>query len=170
MTTVRITYFGMEGEGPTLTKAKLDAGAKIEKALNGSWTPEIFAHRGYAYLVYREPDGWHDRLIAYAADGIKPGPVYGNSHPDAEKQSVVRHVLSHLAQLGWTAEDGLTPPAFLKDRSDIHDYQRHAEFQLRYQEGRRRGIAEKDLHSYAGRDPGRPELYAEEDKQTAAVA
>lgn len=37
-----------------------------------------------------------------------------------------------------------------------------AEFQIRYHEARGRGLSDCDAHSYAGRDPSRPELFAAE--------
>lgn len=55
---VRITHYGMEGEGRTLTEAKCNAGQKIEAILSGRWEPRIVSAHGQARLVYRDPLGW----------------------------------------------------------------------------------------------------------------
>ncbi len=160
MNTVRVTYFGMEGEGPTVTKAKLDAGAKIEAALKGYYTPKIVSWRGYAILVYREPSGWHNRIIVSPEDGIRSGPVYG-SNTFGDKEDAIKQVQEHLADIGWTPEDGETPPPFLKARDSIAEYVYKAKFRRRYAEGRARGMNDNDAHSFAGCNPARPELWME---------
>lgn len=156
MATVRITYYGMEGEGKNLTEAKRDAGRKIEAAFSGNYTPEILSHRGYAILLAREPSGWGARIIV-DPDGIRDGRVWISGQETYEDAK--RGALTHLAQLGWQDADGKTPPDFLKDRRAIADFVSWAEFQLRYIEGRNRGIPESDLHDYASRNPWRPEVW-----------
>lgn len=172
MTTVRIDYFGIEGSGKNVTEAKKDAGRKIEKALEGSYTPRLLTHRGHAILVYREPHGWCSATIAdpdsSGATVVREGPVSsGSCHPEAD---VLKWALEHLAQLGWQAADGVQPPEFLKDRVSRSSFKTWAEFQLRYQEAIRRGMGSNDAHSYAGRNPQRAELWQEEDKKAVSAA
>jgi hypothetical protein len=156
MATVRITYFGMDGAGSTVTEAKKDAGRKIEAALDGSYAPSIIDHRGYSVLVYREPMGWCDKLIR-CPEGMRTGRQYASANHATEKDAL-RAACRHVAQLGWTEADGQEPPVFLTDRADIAEYKAWTRFQLRYQAARRAGLEGNDAHSFAGCDPSRPEL------------
>lgn len=56
---VSITYFGMDGIGRTVTEAKRDAGAKIERALNGNYWPVMLSAGEHTYIAYRDPCGWN---------------------------------------------------------------------------------------------------------------
>lgn len=160
-TAITLTYFGFEGAGRTVTEAKKDAGRKIEQAFEGDYTPEVFAYRGHSYLVWRTPEGWCNRAVA-GPDGPRDGKLYAcANHGHDRRKDCVREVLSHLAQIAWVESDGQTPPAFLTDRDSLSDYRTWTEFQLRYADARRRGMDDHDAHSYAGRNPGRPELWRE---------
>jgi hypothetical protein len=156
-TKINLTYFGMEGSGATVTEAKKDAGRKIEAALDGSYTPEIVAWRGYAALVYREPTGWYTRLIICPDEkGIRDGKVWG-SNAGMYKEAMIQ-AQSHVADLGWERADGETPPAFLKDRDAIANYVYQARFRERYYQAIDRGMSKDDAHCYAGGSLGRPDL------------
>jgi hypothetical protein len=160
-----LKYYGMEGTGRNVTEAKKNAGHKIEKALSGDYTPLILVWRDHAYLVYRDPEsGWRSRLIADDESGICAGPVWGTISPDGDdKNKIVADCKLHLAQLGWEENDGKEPPTILPN-SHHGDFIEWAEFQLRYKEARRRGMSDNDAHSYALRNPQRPELWKEEEK------
>ena len=158
MATVRIEYYGMDGTGKTVTEAKKNAGAKITAALAGSYTPTILAHRGYAILVWREPDGWRTRLIADPADGIRGDGGGTGFCPGDTETDAIRGAQRHLAQLGWTHDDGPEAPDFLTDRSDRADFRSWAVFQIRHRAARNYGLSPNDAHSWAGRDPSRPDL------------
>lgn len=161
MTKVRISYFGMDGEGRNLTEAKKDAGNKIEKALAGSYTPEILTHRGYAVLLYREPSGWASRLIADPQRGLVGGHVYGSSIGTYER--VKQSTLLNLAQLGWEPKDGLDAPEFVRGREMVNEFTGWVRFQMRYAFARNeKGLSDFDAHAYAGCDPSRPELWLPE--------
>jgi hypothetical protein len=158
---VNITYYGMEGTGRNVTDAKRDAGAKIERALSGDYTPDLVSYRGQAILIYRTPGGWNSCVLSDSA-GLRNGPCYGTTYPGSySREDVIREAREHLAQLTWTPEDGLIPPPFLKDRRSLSDYKTWAEFQLRYREARTRGMDDNDAHSFAARNPQRPELWKE---------
>ena len=167
MSTVRIDYYGVEGEGRTVTDAKRDAGRKIEAALAGSYTPEILVWRGYAILIYREPTGWCNRLIADPERGIVEGRVWGTNY--GSKEEAVSYAQDHLADLGWQESDGEEPPPFLKGRKQIGDYRSKVQFRQRYNFARRRGFSDCDAHSYAGHNPSRPELIAQVEQATAVA-
>ena len=164
---VSIVYYGMDGWGRNVTEAKRDAGARIERALTGSYTPEVYSHRGMAYLVYRTPDGWHAAIIADET-GIRPNGVYGVCGCNyGDKAEAVRRALYNLAQLTWTHDDDDEAPEFVKDRSDRSDFRGWVRFQRRCKIARERGMNDADIHAYACENPMRPELWVHE--RAAAV-
>ncbi len=158
-TSISLTYFGMPGTGRTVTEAKKDAGAKIEKALTGHYTPRVLNYRGWAFLVYREPHGWASAVIAQP-DGFRESLCTRSQNDQTEKEAVA-HAQEQLAQLGWEDTDGTEAPAFLTTLQ-AREFREWAEFQLRFREAVRRGMGHNDAHSYAGRNPTRPELWQNE--------
>ena len=50
-------------QGRTLNDARGKALARAGRALTGDYTPEIFAYREYAYLLWREPSGYFSAII-----------------------------------------------------------------------------------------------------------
>ncbi len=168
MATVTVEYYGMTGTGKNVTEAKRDAGRQVEAALKGSYTPEIFTHRGTAILLYREPDGWKARIIVDPQRGAIAGPVHGNSYSgDDDLNAIRQYVNEWLADITREATD-TEPPAFLKGGERIREWHRKQEFLRRYQEGRERGMNDHEAHSYAGRNPARRDLWEAQEK--AAVA
>ena len=107
MATVTIEYYGMEGQGRTVTEAKRDAGAKIEKALGGDWTPRLLTSRGWTILLYREPSGWHSAITCDADSGPRTGNVHGTNYRDYE--DCHESALAHLGQLSWDGAEMLPP-------------------------------------------------------------
>ena len=165
MSTVRITYFGMEGTGRNVTEAKRDAGSKLEAAMRGSYNPVLMSHRGWSILVWRTPSGWESTITHEPGEFghvRKEGTLYGGSYGDKTREEVIDYAKEHLAQVSWLPEDGLVPPAFLVKRQSVSDFKTWAEFQMRYKAARERGMDDNDAHSYAGRNPGRAELWAHE--------
>lgn len=159
MATVTITYFGVEASGRNVTDAKREAGRKIEAALEGAYNPKIIAWRGYAALVFRSPEGWSYRLIL-DPEGIREGTIYGGGcNGQTEKETIIG-ASRHLADLGWRIEDGESIPSILNgDKEGISDYVYKTKFRIRYYKARQSGMSETDAHSYAGKDPARPELW-----------
>ncbi len=143
---VQIEYFGMQGSGENVTKAKRDAGTKIEAALSGSYTPEILEWRGTAILLYREPSGWCSRIIA-DKDGVRSGRVWGTSYGTFEECQ--RAALAHLADCGYRPEDGDEVPPFLTDRAAIGEYRRKVKFWQRCLKAQAAGITDsQQIHAY----------------------
>jgi len=123
MSKVTIEYFGMSGEGRTVTEAKRDAGSKIESALKGHYTPTIISWRGWSMLIYREPSGWHYRGIVSPEHGVTEGKVWGNGAYDAEEDAL-RAARHHMAQNGmdWTTDTPEDCPAFLTKREERSEW------------------------------------------------
>lgn len=133
MAVVTINYFGMEGRGKNVTEARRAAGAKISRALTGSYDPKILSSRGTAILVYRHPHyGWLHSTIADET-GFRSRLSSGTGTYEDEKETTAA-ALAHLAQLTWTADDGLnTAPDINLDKRQLGEFKHWAEFQLRYQ-------------------------------------
>lgn len=155
---VTIDYFGMSGSGRTVTEAKQNAGRAIKAALDGSYTPEIIAWRGTGMLVHREPNGWCYRIITEPDGSTREGPVYGCPN-DKDKAAALLAASRHLADQGMRETD-TEPPEFLKDRESRGEFMYKLEFLRRYRKAQRAGMNDNDAHSYAGRNPARPELQA----------
>jgi hypothetical protein len=164
MPTVTTEYYGVSGTGRNVTEAKRDAGEKIKRALAGDYTPIVIAWRGNAILVHREPTGWHSSTIVND-DGIRAGHLRGTIYPSGTtREEAIASATGHVVQMGWKPEDGTEPPEILhryrKERSDFREW---AAFQLRYREAKRRGMNDNDAHSYAGRNPARPDLWLDDE-------
>ena len=141
---VHITYYGMDGEGRTITEAKNDAGAKIEKALHGYYTPRILRHAGYMALVAREPfSGWGYRLI-HAACTETEEPIYLNTSRD-DKEETVKTAFRHMAQLAQTYQ-GIEKYLTDADRRHLDDY---FAWQNRYADFKAQGYNDNDCHRLA---------------------
>ena len=110
--TIRIEYFGMEGSGPTVKEARADAGQKIEKALRGSYEPQVIAFDGQMAILWREPKhGW---LYGRIVDGaLHPGGMGAEESCDEAKA----RARFDLAQLAWSPDsDDEEILAFVIDR------------------------------------------------------
>ncbi len=154
MATVTIEYFGMTGSGRTVTEAKRDAGAKIERALSGSWTPEIVEWRGCAILIHREPQGWCRTVIA-GPEGVRGGRCWGAPNEDTFESAKLCAQI-HLADMASTLDD-TEPPEFLRDRNLIREWHLRQEFQRRYVRARAAGLADNECHHYACSGSHHPE-------------
>ena len=147
-TTINITYFGMHGEGRTVTEAKQDAGRKIEKTLTGSYAPELLGRPDHAYraIMWREPTGWGYHLLD--AD-TKPGALYGcYVLGDETHEKARRDALRHLADLN----DDVT---LLSTPADIRDWQTKHDWVIRIRTAQAAGYSDEDARHVAD---GRPEM------------
>jgi hypothetical protein len=116
---ITITYFGVDGKGPTLTAAKKDAGRQIEMMLKGDYTPRLIQYRHFTIVLFRDPfRGWVyssvENLAAMTADGSAfTKPLSSSSASGDDYETAYNTALFHLAQLTWQHEDGIRPPDFL---------------------------------------------------------
>jgi hypothetical protein len=159
MKKVRVTYYGVEGEGRNVTEARRDAGRKIEAAMTGSYEPIVVAWRDHVILVTREPGGWSTPIIV-DEEGPRDGRIYSPPDCKSEKEAIIE-AQAHIAKLGWKPEDGAEPPPFLTDKAARADHRTWVEFQMRYREAKANGMDSENAHSYACRNPARPDLWKE---------
>lgn len=146
MALVRIEYYGMDGEGKNVTEAKRDAGRKIERALSGSYSPEIVTWRTETALVYREPDGWVYSIIR-SDDRIRAGAVHGCR--EGTKDEAIRRARYSIAQNGWEPSDGTEAPDFVTDARDRSELATWYTFQLRCIRAKAAGITNnQEIHDY----------------------
>src|SRR5215469_18888121 len=99
--TIRITYFGVEGEGATVKEAKLAAGRKIEehvKALDDQ--PVIVRVGEWSALVAYTANGWGYRIIDCPDHSYEPGPVFLN-YGEPDKHEIRKRALRHLIDCAW---------------------------------------------------------------------
>lgn len=161
MSTVSIDYFGMHGTGRNVTEAKRDAGAQIQKALNLDYSPHLMTMRGFTMMVYADPRAGYVRIILSDETGtMKDGTVYGawGGSDSWDRSARIREARMELLHLTWEHSDGMRHPlATDKENKELASY---FDFQLRYRDAKSRGMNDHDAHSYAGRNPGRPELWA----------
>lgn len=160
MATVRITYFGMDGQGATVTEAKRDAGAKIESAMNGSYEPEVLSSRGWAIILWRSPQGWHSNIIAEPKDGFRQR-INGGSGRD-DRTAGRASALLNLARLSWDGSE-LIPPCLeevsrlsaLNNGRDtdgrrlLGEFRSWRGFQLAYRRATANGLADCEAHTWA---------------------
>lgn len=104
MKTIRLTYCGVDGEGPTVAAAKQDAARKIEDMVTQltSFAPTIIAIEGWAALVaYCGPNaGWGHRLITGDQPGtVRSGPQYLGS--SGKRDVALMTAAKHVADCAW---------------------------------------------------------------------
>ena len=144
------TVHHMTGEGATLREAKLDALAKVDAALAGSYDPVIVEHRGSVKLIWREPDGWRHATIVLCGvpETRMPGGKYYPADPDLD--TARRKALFHLAQITWVPADLTDVPECVTDERDRRELVGYFMFQLAYRFGREeRGMSDAEAHREA---------------------
>jgi len=144
MPTVRVEYYGVEGEGRNVTEARADAGRKIAKAIRGSYDP-YYLHLGReSAIVYRTPlYGWSYALL----DNRESGTVFGTTMGEPFEETL-QSARKHLAQLAW---DGCNDQECLDfvEKSDRGEFQRWLDFQNAYKVARAEGLSDTDAFAKA---------------------
>ena len=143
MEKIGVTYYGVEGSGPTVAAAKQDAGRKIEAAMTGSYAPQIIRHREYIAFVWRAPYGWSYKLLT--GDELS-GPVQGCTSSNDDLPETLRLAERHLAQLTGTTE-GLQ---HLTD-TDRREAAAYEAWQTQYRAARADGQNDAEARKTAGR-------------------
>lgn len=150
--TVRITYYGMDGEGRTVTEAKRDAGEKIEKALSGDYTPRIISGGHWAGLIWRSPvGGFQYRML----DLSKPEDLSKSNYCSCSGYNtmadVEKAVQLHLAQkvFDWSLESVDVALSLVEDRHDKSFITSWITFQYCYKAWRDNGADDTTAHRNA---------------------
>ena len=163
MQSVTIKYFGMDGTGRNITEAKRDAGSKLERAMDGSYSPVILRHRGTTCMIWREPTGWEYRISR--GEDRQYESLSGQTSACDSRDEAIREAIRHLCLtvFDWRT-DSDDAPELMTNREDRREYaslaQTHRAFNTRYAKAKAAGLSDTDCHSYALRNPARPELLA----------
>lgn len=99
--TIRLTYYGVEADGPTVTAAKLAAGKQIEHLVEQTGeSPTIVRIGAVTALVAFTRWGWGHTIIA----GIAEQPATGPIHPSGGYQTrgeAALGALKHVLDCAW---------------------------------------------------------------------
>jgi hypothetical protein len=102
--TIRVTHYGMDGEGRTVKEAKADAGRKVEVALREARHGVcLVASNGYAAIVAYDVSQaeWGYRLINSAGPGqFSAGPQWVTCY--GERDAARRAALRHMVEIAWS--------------------------------------------------------------------
>jgi hypothetical protein len=99
--TIRLTYYGIEAEGPTVTAAKQAAGSKLEHLVaQTNESPTIVRVGAVVALVCFTRWGWGHRIF----EGITEQPERGHLHPSggfATRGEAEVYALRHVLDCAW---------------------------------------------------------------------
>lgn len=147
-TKISLTYCGMPGDGRTVTDAKKDAARKIEKALDGHYTPTMMRAGDLIGFIWREPmQGYHYKIVRPDTEN---GALFGNATGTGEESDTRRACARHMAQnLGSYAglERYLSP-------ADVRDLDSYFAWQDRYAAFKAQGMTDQEAHDSASNRPG----------------
>lgn len=144
--TIRLEYFGMGGEGPTVREAKRDAGEKVESLVRELQSPFFYSHAGYTLCVYRMVQGWGYHIATPDHEGEQWG---GCNIGYGDKEEARRHGLVHLAQymIGHTPRNGLE--VLGGNAADQEEHTRYILWQKCARAWARAGKRDDELHALA---------------------
>jgi hypothetical protein len=162
--TIRIIYCGVEGEGPSVTKAKQNAAGKVEHCLKEGFAPAIISHPVYPNhvgFVYRSGiEDWSYH--------IKSGPLnqvvtsHECSHSFPTRRATIDACRRHLAQYVLHPADLLAQSGceFLEGEPDmLREHLRYCAWQHSYRLLSLQGKSENECHDGASSDCSQiPEL------------
>ena len=155
-TTIRIAYYGMEGEGPTVREAKADAGKKLERLVRDVESgPQIYSFGDRLAIVARTRYSWGYRLVE------NNRPMGGGAHGFENFADAQRSALSHMADLAWSHDIGddrafaaeamryLEATNRERDRA-VEDIVYRWQWQRRWKAARDRGFDDNEARNIAG--------------------
>lgn len=159
-----LTYYGMEGSGPTVKEAKADAGRKLEGLVEDIRRgPYVVSIGPYVAIVFRGLERWGYKIIV-SPDGVQAGAVHWNDGWGDRELSIAR-VACHLAQCVWSQEivnkslmsDGdwfrSVAAPYIKTRemtACVNEFVHWCGFQRRYAAARAEGYSDSEAHQIAG--------------------
>ena len=166
---VRITYYGMEGEGATMKEAKADAGRQLEAAMQGDYSPFTVVWRGIVAILVRAPKTGYGYRMIHMNESDKPETSHSMNYLATQDFEDARfQMIRHLADITRKAGE-LDSPLFdylrtntatayrreFVEHSKREDYTRArfliAEHAMKLPNG--------DAHDWACMNPARAELW-----------
>ena len=145
-------------DGATATEAIANLQGALTSRCTINRIEEVSIQHGeYVAHVWRGFNGIESRL--YHPDGH----VSMQSHT-GDIETAENGVRLHIAQLCWPASNAAEVIARDDDRGH-REFKGWVEFQERYSIAKARGMNSNDAHSFAGRNPSRPELWREVNAQ-----
>jgi hypothetical protein len=101
--TIRIEYYGIEGEGATVKEAKANAGQSLIGIVRDlEEGPLVVSFRGWAKMIWRGKYGWNERFIQTEGGPIEMGSAC--LHGGGSREDAVVHATRHIADCAWTFE------------------------------------------------------------------
>lgn len=156
MTTVRIEYFGVDGEGRNVTEAKKNAGKKLDRIVR-NLSPSVFCHKGHTLVVYPNAAGCFSYTFTHPnTEGYVAFCSCGGESRDDVIASGIVHLLSITRNEGEFDIPGWAE-CYLDCKSVRKEWAGNDAFQRAYRHAQEQG--EPDPHQWACWNRGR---FAEE--------
>lgn len=144
-----VTRGSLAGHGPNKTTAKADLEERIDKALDGSYTPRLIRVHGQTALVWRELDGWSYRIISLVrVNSDHAGYLHGNGGHAKSLAEAERQARFHLAQVVFQI-GGPTGLSAIQNADDRREHTSWCEFQYAYTAWRATRIGDTKAHREA---------------------
>lgn len=154
-TEIHLTYYGIEGRGPTVREAKAAAGREIEQIVKRCESdPLLVRIRDQAIIVYPRTSGWTYALITdeaglrTGAQGYRVNGVYSQGSFEEIRNAGVKH----LAQIAWTHDQD--DAAFVQalpwlEQRHHSDLQSYFAWQRRYKAAKDAGKTDNEARDMA---------------------
>lgn len=154
---VRLTYLGIDAEGPTVTAAKRAAVEKLERCMSEGFDPRIVSHPNYpdhfAVVLRQDVESWGYRLI----DTTRPRPLVlkvdtcsgGFSSANAAVLACRRHMAQVVMDPASDEKSGIE---FLSEPGDILTHLGYVAWQRDYRRLVAAGATPDEAHARAQRD------------------
>jgi len=143
MNKVKVTYYGMDGEGTNVTEAKRDAGNKIEAIINADFTPCYLELGNIRVIVFRDVFGWHYSFLT------KQENIYNWASTGRDREATIISAKSHIAQNYYNGSNKAECLDYLDDRQERANLATWIKFQERYAEARAQGKTDVEAHAIA---------------------
>lgn len=138
----------LTGEGTTVKDAKENLNAKIDAALEGSYSPILLAYKGYQAVVHRCPVGWSYSLIKVGEGVTETGCTVFVG----DKKETINAAAFHIIQNGCdinAIHSEADLPDWLTDKSRRNDLVSWCRWQRAAAHAKETGVPENDIHGWA---------------------
>lgn len=159
-TKVKLTYFGVEAEGSTVTAAKQAAGAKIEAAMQGSYSPRVLSFEGIIGILIRTPLNGYEYTLVYDEARYPTSPYATTRMKDdfsvnaceisgyATERECEDAMRMHMAQNAFHPADRQSfkkCAALLRSKDAVREFRSLCEWHYRIQTLRDRGMSDQEI-------------------------